>query len=870
VFNFDLKKAAIFQAVKWERHPAFRFAKPLKKLFLILFIFSFLIFIYGFLTDALHFKTQRIFFGLSIIFLVLTIDKWIGITFLNSKLKKPKLKVKIEEVLQNPEKYNLAEFLSFEVAKAVDRSIKFAKSKKLAEIDSSILFYFLLVDNPKLNFIFSRALLNLKSLKEIFLTYIKNLKISRGGEKFKYGKEFQDVILESLKIAQKKNQLRASPRKGEEAEDEASLELPIEIGDILIALAKHNLIFKKILIDSKLRVKDIENLTWWLEDLEEKIEERKRFWEMKNLLKRGSLAKEWTAGYTLTLDRFSIDLSEMVKKQGFPEIIGHQKEISQMERILARREINNVLIVGEPGSGRKSMIYALAEKSVLGESLPEVNFKRIVQLDLPSLTAQTKGLEETEILLDKIFNEAIFAGNVILVIDEFHNFVSGILKPGVIDISGIISPYLALPQFQIVAITTFEGLHKYIEQNPSILALFEKVEVSEISERETLILLEDLALRLEEKYKIFISYPALRDLINYCAKYLPAIPFPEKAINLLDEISVFVSQQKEKVLLPSHVAKIISEKTQIPVGEIEIREREILLNLENLIHQRIIDQEEAVKEVSAALRRARAEVTVRKGPMGCFLFLGPTGVGKTETSKALAEIYFGSEERMIRLDMSEFQNIGDIRRLIGSPGEEGLLTTRVRENPFSLVLLDEFEKAHPNILNLFLHVFDEGYLTDGLGRKVDFKNTIIICTSNAGAEIIWKDIRLNKELNIIKENLLDYLFEKAIFRPELVNRFDACVVFRPLSKDNFLDIVELLLQKLRKKLEEKNIEFIITPELKKKITELSYSEVFGAREIKRTIAERVENPLSEALLRGELRRGNRVKIDAESFKLIIT
>jgi len=381
--------------------------------------------------------------------------------------------------------------------------------------------------------------------------------------------------------------------------------------------------------------------------------------------------------------------------------------------------------------------------------------------------------------------------------------------------------------------------------------------------------LERLALARERKYKKFVSYPALREIITLAARYLPALPFPKKAAGILNEVMVYVSQTKDKIVLPEHVAKIVSEKTQIPVGEIEIKEKEVLLNLESLIHQRIINQDEAVNEVSAALRRARAEVTVRKGPMGCFLFLGPTGVGKTETSKALAEIYFGSEARMIRMDMSEFQNVGDIPRLIGSPGEEGLLTTQVRENPFSLILLDEIEKAHPNILNLFLQVLDEGFLTDGLGRKVDFKNAIIIATSNAGYKIILEALREKAEWSGVKQKLLDYLFEKAIFRPEFINRFDAVIVFRPLSKENLLDIAELMFQKLKKNLKEKDIEFIITKALKEKIVELGYSPVFGAREMRRVIQDKVENVLASALLSDELKRGDKVEIEPKEFKLIV-
>jgi ATP-dependent Clp protease ATP-binding subunit ClpC len=849
---FNLKEAKIFQAVRWERNPIFRFARIKKKLFLVLFFITFLAFLYGFLAENFSQNLNSKLLGLSIIFLVFSLSCFLKESFFNLKLAKPKIGTNLTAAIENPEKYNLAEFLSFKTAKAIWQAIEFSQEKKLSQIPSEALFYFSLESREEINFIFSRLLLNLREIKEELKNYLKNLE----------GKEFhevlspdsQKVILEAAKFAK-----------------ESGREI-IKIEDIIISQSKIDPIFRRHLISADIKTEDIENLTWWLEDLEKRIKARQRFWEWENLLKKGSLAKEWAAGYTLTLDRFSIDLSNTVKRAGFPEMIGHQEEIEAMERILARREANNsVLIIGESGSGRKSMIYALAKNSLLGESLPEVNFKRVVQLDLPTLLAQIESPEEIESILDTIFREIISAGNVILVIDEFHNFVGslGLARPGTIDISGVISPYLPFPSFQVIAITTFEGLHKNIEQNPSILALFEKVEVSEISQRETLMLLEDLALKLERRFKKFISYLALRDIISFCDKYIPAIPFPEKAMDLLEEIVVYVSQTRDKIVLPSHVAKIVSEKIKIPVGEIEIKEREILLNLENLIHQRIINQEEAVKEVSAALKRARAQVIIRKGPIGSFLFLGPTGVGKTETSKALAEIYFGSEERMIRLDMSEFQDVKDIPRLIGSPGQEGLLTTQVREKPFSLILLDEVEKTHPNILNLFLQVLDEGHLTDGLGRKIGFKNTIIIATSNAGYQIILEALKEKTEWQQVKEKLLNYCFEKAIFRPEFINRFDAVVVFGPLSKKNLLDIAQLLLQKLKKNLAEKEIEFIITQPLKEKIVELSYDPTFGARNIQRVIQDKLGNVLAEAILSGELKRGYKVEIEPEEFKLKI-
>jgi len=760
--------------------------------------------------------------------------------FFNSKLKKPALEAEIKEAILRPQDFNTAEFLSFKVAKAVFKSLRFARSKKV-EVNSTVLFYFLLRDNPELNFFFSRLLLDFKRVKKMLKEKMKR----------KPEKGFQEIIMDSLKIAQKRGHR------------------VVREGDLLTLLSKEDPVFRKILIEARLSVQDIENLVWWQETLKEKIEKEKRFWEMENLVKRTPIGRDWAAGYTVTLDRFSVDWTDVIKKRGYEEIIGHKEEIKRVERVLSRETLNNVLLIGEPGSGRKSIVHALTKKIIFGQSAPAINYKRIVELDLPALLSFAETEEKASSLLEVIFKEAISAGNIILVIDEFHNFVAGLRKPGTVDISGILSRYLKLAQFRMIGICSFSGFHKYVEQNPSILALFEKVEVSEISEREAILVLENWVPFYEQKYKKFISYPALRDIVRYCAKYLPALPFPKKAIDILDEVIAHVVRYtKSNVVLPEHVAKIVTEKTKIPIGEIEAKERKTLLNLEKLIHKRIINQEEAVKEVSEAMRRARAEITIRKGPIGAFLFLGPTGVGKTETSKALAEVYFGSEERMIRLDMSEFQDIKDIPRLIGAPEKEGLLTTKIRERPFSLILLDEIEKAHADILNLFLQVLDEGYITDGVGRKVSFKNAIIIATSNAGAEIIWKDIKLDKRLDIVKEDLLGYLFEKAMFRPEFINRFDAVVIFKPLTKENLLDISQLMLEKLKKNLAAKHIELEITKALKEKIVELGYSPVFGAREMRRVIQEKVENVLAKALLSGELKRGNKVRM-TKNFEVII-
>jgi ATP-dependent Clp protease ATP-binding subunit ClpC len=813
-FYSKFKKSKIFKAVKSEQSLIFKWRKFEKKFFFLLFLLSLFLF---FLSNFS--KTFLGLFLLSFDFFLISLLKDL---FFEQKIKKPKPEGEIFDKID------------FEIAKAIYKALEISRSEK---INSSIFLYSLLDEkDPKIKFVFSRLFIPIFELKNRLL-----------GDKRKE-EEIESLISELSENKEK-----------------------IKLGEILFVLSQKNKIFKDFLIQYEVKPEDLREVANWIDYLESEFLESKKFWKWENLIKKGTLAREWTAGYTVLLDQYSFDVTKSMRYQGFRRIFAHEKEVKTMEAILASPEKNDVLIIGEAGTGRRSMIEFLANDLALGKSLPQLNFKRVVYLDLPKIISETETTEETEKILDQIFREAAFAGNVILVIDNIHQYV-GVeteRKLGVVEISGILSSYLSLPNFCCIGITTYEGLHKNLEQRPVLLESFQKIEVKEVSEEETLKILEDRALKLEAKYKVFFTFPAIKGIVSLCSKYLPAIPFPEKAIDVIDELAVLASQRKEKIVFLKDVEKVVERKAKVPIGEIEEAEKRKLLRLEELIHQRIIDQEEAVKEVSEALRRARAEITVRRGPIGSFLFLGPTGVGKTETAKALAEIYFGSEEKMIRLDMSEFQNLSDIPRLLGGPGEEGLLTTPVRERPFSLLLLDEFEKAHPKILNLFLQIFDEGHLTDGMGRKVSFKNTIIIATSNAGAEIIWQKLRETQKLEIIKEDLLSYLIQNKIFNPELLNRFDGVIIFKPLTKENLLKIAELLLKKIQKQLKEKEIDFVITEPLKEKIVELSYDPKFGAREMQRVIQEKVGNVLAGAILSGRIKRGMRIEIDPQNFEIKI-
>ena len=846
MINFNLKTTSIYQALKLERNPLFRFNRFFKILFFVLTFIFILIFLFGVFTENFPQDFSKKLLTGIFLFLSLGLLNFELSIFFNSRIKKPELKYSISELLLRPEDFNLASFLDFETAKVCRKTLKKAEKRKFRTPGQELLLYYLLSSKIKeINFIFGRANL---SFKEI----IPGLK----RELWKFGEEwtpgFEKVIFQSAKIAK--------ARKKEK----------IGVGDVLISLASSCPFFQKFLILKDLKKEDIENLADWYEKIERKISESKRFWERENLFKKGSIAKDWAAGYTITLDKFSKDLRKDLRKTGFREIIGHEKEIKNVERVLDKEEINNVLLVGEPGTGRGSIITEIVQKVFLGESSSKVNYKRILNFNVGLLSSEVASFEKVESILEECFRQAVEAGNIILVIEEIQNFLADVQKPGTINISGVLARYLPFSAFQIIATTSYQGLHTVLEKNSSLRNLFEKVEVSEISEKETLELLENFLPFFEKKYKKFVEYKALREILRLSSRYLTDIPFPEKAIRLLDEAMSWLKvSSKEHILRVKHIKKIVSEKINIPLEELEVKEKEVLLNLEELIHQRIINQEEAVFGVSSALRRAKAEIQIKSGPIGSFLFLGPTGVGKTETSKALSAIYFGSEQRMIRLDMSEFQQVKDIERLIGSGDQEGLLTTPVRENPFSLVLLDEIEKAHPNVLNLFLQVLDEGWLTTGTGRKVDFKNTIIIATSNAGAEIIREDIKKNKKLDIVKEDLLDELFKRRIFRPEFINRFDSVVVFKPLTKESLLSICQLMLKKLAENLRDKGIDFEISEVLKEKIVELSYSPQFGAREMRRVIQDKIENLLAKAILSGKIKRGNKIKIEPEKFNLII-
>ncbi|MDD3085231.1 MAG: AAA family ATPase [Candidatus ainarchaeum sp.] len=812
--------------------------RVLEFIFLLIFILSVVYLFQGLFTDILSIEDY-----LNFNLFVLVFSFFSFLLFLNISIffRKYIQKAKIIDGNFEKDEINLADFLSVESASRTRKAIRFAKRKKV-EVNSSILLYFLLnQNNIKITFILNRILISRKELLSKLKDSLLTTKDIYEGTGLTYS--LDDIMLEAAKATIR--------RKGEH----------IKTNDIFSALSKIEPHLKEELRRRKLKKEDIDNLNFWQENLFKKISNGKRWWDRENLSKLGSVAKDWASGFTPTLDCYSSDLTEMVRRSGFIEIIGHEKEINQAERVLTRDRENNVLLVGDNGVGRLSIVRSITQRSYLNKSLPELNGKRFVELNMSSILTKASSTDEIEIILDQCFREASYASNVILVLSDFDNYINDKMVAGSADISSLIAPYLRTNEFKFIAVTSYKGLHKYIEFKPQILSLFQKIDVGESSKDETILLLEREIPYIEYKYNIFVTYLSVLKIIELSEKYIQDSPFPKKAIMLLNDIAVYVSGLKEKVMLESHVEKIISEKTEIPVGNITSDERNVLLNLESLIHGKIINQVEAVNEVSSALRRSRSQMKTKTGPMGTFLFLGPTGVGKTETAKALAEVYFGSESKMIRFDMSEFQTDNDIKRFIGDEEDIGLLASKVTETPFSLVLFDEIEKSHPNILNLLLQILDEGFMTNSIGKKVNFQNTIIIATSNAGYQIILDTIKENKTMDLIRQEILDYVFKEGIFRPELINRFDATVIFKALTKENLLKIADLRFKKLQQNLLRKQILLEVSDKVKMEIVELSYNPQFGAREMRRVIQDKVENALAKSFLSGEINEGDTISID---------
>ncbi|RIK18712.1 MAG: NDP-hexose 4-ketoreductase, partial [Chloroflexi bacterium] len=616
---------------------------------------------------------------------------------------------------------------------------------------------------------------------------------------------------------------------------------------------------------------------------------------------------------TPLLDQLAIDLTSLAEENKLDPVIGRQKEIERVIQILSRRTKNNPALIGEPGVGKTAIVEGLAQRIIAGQVPQQLLNKRVLQLDVGSLVAGTIYRGQFEERMKRVIDE-IKGSKSILFIDEIHMVVGAGSAGSAVDAANILKPALGRGELQCVGATTMEEYRKHIESDAALERRFQPVKVEEPSIEETILILRGVRERYEQHHALKIGDDALTSAAQLAARYVTDRFLPDKAIDLIDEASSrvrmykapkpaawdelnedlkTVQQRKEEAVDAEEFdeaielqnreraiiekLEVVSMWTGVPLTQISEAETTRLLKMEAALHERIVGQEDAINIISKAVRRARAGFKDPKRPIGSFIFLGPTGVGKTELAKTLAEFMFGKEDSLIHIDMSEFMERHSVARLVGAPpgyiGYEdgGQLTEAIRRRPYSVVLLDEIEKAHPEAFNLLLQILEEGHLADAKGRKVDFRNAIIIMTSNIGAEAIQRDGSLgfavkkdegkaNEDAYAkMRERLMGEL--KKLFRPEFINRIDGVVVFRALTKDDILQIVDVQLRLLQPRLEEHNIELEITTAAKEQLAREGYDQQLGARPLKRKIQQLIEDPLSEGVLSGEFRDNSKVYAD---------
>ena len=643
---------------------------------------------------------------------------------------------------------------------------------------------------------------------------------------------------------------------------------------------------------------------------------------------------------TPTLDQLGIDLTKYAQERKLDDVIGRKNEIDRVVQILSRRRKNNPVLVGPPGVGKTAIVEALAQQVIKGEVPEHLSNRRVVTLDMGALVAGTKYRGEFEERLKKVVEEIKSSGNCILFIDEMHTMVGAGAAEGAVDAANILKPSLARGELQCIGATTLDDYRKYVERDPALERRFQPVPVDEPSTEDTVKILRGVKEKYEEFHDVKIEDEALLAAASLSSRFIADRYLPDKAIDLMDEagsrvrirtsnmpLSVKESQKmletvrrdkdeaisqqqyeyaaelrdREVKLADSlqqlqsewretsgdekasvtkeEIAEVVSMWTGIPVTQLATEEVERLLHMEENIHERIVGQDEAIKSIAKAVRRARAGMKDPKRPIGSFLFLGPTGVGKTELVKALAEFMFGSEDAMIRLDMSEFSERHTVARLIGSPpgyigsDEGGQLTNAVRRRGYTCILLDEIEKAHQEVFNILLQLFDDGHLTDAKGHKVDFRNTIIVMTSNIGSDLIKRDTSFGFAMvnqAKMEENAYEKMKTKVedevkrFFRPEFLNRIDAQLVFHTLTKEHIVSIVDLMLKDVRKPMLEKGLSLEVTQAAKEWLGEKGFDPTFGARPLRRLIERELEDPLSENIIRGEYGLGQTVVVDVDS------
>ncbi|MCX6810036.1 MAG: ATP-dependent Clp protease ATP-binding subunit [Candidatus Berkelbacteria bacterium] len=573
------------------------------------------------------------------------------------------------------------------------------------------------------------------------------------------------------------------------------------------------------------------------------------------------------------LETYTIDLTAKAKAGQLDPVLARDAEIERVMEILTRRTKNNPVLIGEAGVGKTAIVEGLAQKIASGQVPDQLKNKRVLILDLSLMVAGAKHRGEFEERLEKVIKEIkAAAGSIILFIDELHTIMGAGAGEGSLDAANILKPSLARGEMQTIGATTIKEFRQYIEKDAAFERRFQRVMVNEPTIEQAILILNGIKSKYEEHHKVKIPEESVEAAVKLSERYISDRFLPDKAIDVIDEAGskIELKNINPRDVTVNLVKEIVSATSGIPITKLDQDESSVLLNLEDLIHKRLVDQENAVKVICEAIRRNRAGLKNPKRPVGSFIFMGPTGVGKTQLAKTLAEVLFGKEDKMVRIDMSEYMEKNSTARMIGAPPgyvgyeEGGQLTEAVRKNPYSVVLFDEIEKAHKDVFNIFLQILDDGRLTDNKGRTVDFKNTIIICTSNVGTELIQKS---NIDDPNLQKQLMNVLLET--FRPEFINRFDEVVTFRGLRPQDMAQIAAVMIKDIEDLLKEQKITLEISERAKLKLAEIGYDAVYGARPLRRIIQREIENPLSLLMIKETVKENQSLLVDLDKDQKFI-
>lgn len=600
----------------------------------------------------------------------------------------------------------------------------------------------------------------------------------------------------------------------------------------------------------------------WVVWKQEVVDRKERWWSKENLDQIPSVGASWGYGHTVLLDQYSRDLLDdpALYVERF-KIGSREREVGLLETVLSRQLEANAILIAETGSTKMDVVYELVSKIKQGKVVPELKYKRPVLFQTGVFLAGFKDKSSFETAFLSLFNQVVKAGNILFIIDDLPNLVKGAAALES-NLAALLDPYLASSLTQVVALADTDAFYQVINPQPGLINRFEKIQVEDLSYDELVRMLEIKLLDFEFVSGVRITYPALTAIIESAENYFQDGGLQDKAVDLLVEIISAYSSRLDADITKNDVYAYIKSKTNVPVGDIAEDEKDKLLNLESFLGQRVVGQKEAVGVVANAMRRARTAIRNPKRPIGSFLFLGPTGVGKTETAKALAAAFFGSDEAMNRLDMSEYQGPDALERLIGSftDNKAGVLSTMMRERPYGVLLLDEFEKTTDEVHNLFLQVLDEGFFSDMLGKRINIRNTIVIATSNAGSDFIWNLAEQGKNPADSRDQLVDQIIKNGTYKPELLNRFDGVVIFHPLLQEELNQIAGLMLKKLVTRLSTQGVDLQVTPELVSFVANQGANKLFGARPMQRFIQDQVEQVVAQKLIAGTVGRGSKISI----------